>query len=381
MLVMPLRINHQSSSSVSIIVVDPGTDDILNIATPIDNFGDDNNNEAQWRNKKSWRQQQNVPLVTVTMQKHRRHSNKNNPTAYQLPIPLWQLCYLLSSRRVGLSLLSSANTNNAATATISSTTTTTTITTMTSITMTILTRTTTTTTARGVPTSYSSQKQHQQPVVVHRSDRPMKGIMKRPRDSHITYHHPRRPLPPPLPPPGYKYRTRSSMTSNWRNDNNDNNNNTDNNNNNIYCTSAGQVFYLPHHQQQQQQQHQYQHQHQQQQQQQHQQSQSQSQSSPATTKKKKKRVSFDEAFLLKEYKLSQLRKQAKYKHQRSFFGILSKEVATIDMPVVWPYFITVLILPYLITVLILLASFMVPLPQQQKQKQAHLQQQQQQQQL
>ena len=109
-----------------------------------------------------------------------------------------------------------------------------------------------------------------------------KGIIKRPRDSNITYHHPRRPLPPPLPPPGY--REHSSPSS---------------------CATATSIDtnYAGHF--------------------------------PPL----KKKVSFNEKQLVEQYKMSRLRRKEKYDKRRSFLGILS-----IAMPVIMPYLVAVLIL-------------------------------------
>jgi hypothetical protein len=139
-----------------------------------------------------------------------------------------------------------------------------------------------------------------------------RGIMKRPRDSNITYHHPRRPLPPPLPPPGYR---ESSSPMSWMTattaDSSD--------------SSARQFLNAP---------------------------------PTAITTSKKKRVSFDEKMLMKQYNSARLRRQAKHEQRRSLSGIVS-----MAMPV---------IMPYLIAILILVASSMIPLPTAQRQQQPSL---------
>lgn len=135
-----------------------------------------------------------------------------------------------------------------------------------------------------------------------------KGIMKRRRDSNITYHHPRRPLPPPIPPPGY--RDISSPLS-WM----------------TATTADSSDSYL---------------------------------TAPPTaiTTTKKKRVSFDEDVLKEQLTSSRLRRQARNDYERSFVGILS-----MAMPV---------FMPYLIAVLILIVSSMIPLPPPQQGKQSSL---------
>jgi len=136
-------------------------------------------------------------------------------------------------------------------------------------------------------TTSSASCSHQE----HQPRRP-KGIMKRPRDSNITYHHPRRPLPPPLPPPGFLNKN-SSLS--WSTEN----------------AIGGRQ-------------------------------------SPSISIRLKKRVSFDEDLLMKQYKMSQMRRQARRRDKRSVSGIL--------------YMAMPIILPYLVAVLILVASSMVPLP-------------------
>jgi len=133
-----------------------------------------------------------------------------------------------------------------------------------------------------------------------------RGIMKRPRDSNLTYHHPRRPQPPPLPPPGYRETTSplSWMTASTADSSED-----------PYAERQRHFLNAP---------------------------------PTAITTTKKKRVKFDEKLLSDQYQSSKLRRRAKYEQRRSFWGILS-----MAMPV---------IMPYLIAVLILIASSMIPLP-------------------
>jgi hypothetical protein len=133
-----------------------------------------------------------------------------------------------------------------------------------------------------------------------------RGIMKRPRDSNLTYHHPRRPQPPPLPPPGYRETTSplSWMTATTTDSTED-----------PYAERQRLFLNAP---------------------------------PTAITTTKKKRVKFDEKLLSEQYQSSKLRRRAKYEQRRSFGGILS-----MAMPV---------IMPYLIAVLILIASSMIPLP-------------------
>ncbi|VEU33653.1 unnamed protein product [Pseudo-nitzschia multistriata] len=131
--------------------------------------------------------------------------------------------------------------------------------------------------AKGASTASSARLQEPQ--------RRPKGIMKRPRDSNITYHHPRRPLPPPLPPPGFKGKI-SSLS--WSTD--------DTNSNDALHSSTKST-------------------------------------------KRKRRVSFDEVSLSKQSQMSLLRRQARYREKHSISGIL-----TMTLPVLLPYLIAVLIL-------------------------------------
>ncbi len=114
-----------------------------------------------------------------------------------------------------------------------------------------------------------------------------KGIMKRPRDSNITYHHPRRPLPPPIPPPGYREAS-SPMSCTTATSTDDST-----------YSSAGRGKFLP----------------------------------------LRKRVSFNEKELVEQYKMSKVRRQERNERRRSFLGVLS-----MAMPVIMPYLMAVLIL-------------------------------------
>ena len=78
----------------------------------------------------------------------------------------------------------------------------------------------------------------------------------------------------------------------------------------------------------------------------------------AITTIREKRVTFDEALLTEQYKSSKMRRQVRYEHRQSLFGILS-----VIMP---------LILPYVVAILILVVSSMVPLPSAQRQQQSSI---------
>jgi len=160
----------------------------------------------------------------------------------------------------------------------------------------------------------SSPQQSKQLPQQQQQRRPMrsrpKGIMKRPRDSNITYHHPRRPLPPPLPPPGYK-EISSPMSCTTATS-------TDSSSLSLLSAADRRALYYP---------------------------------------RLKKRVSFNEKELVEQYKESKQRRKERYKRRRSFWGILS-----MAMPV---------IMPYLMAILILVASSMVPLPTDQKHQQQY----------
>mmetsp|Transcript_20159 Transcript_20159/g.47332 ORF Transcript_20159/g.47332 Transcript_20159/m.47332 type:complete len:596 (+) Transcript_20159:174-1961(+) len=148
-------------------------------------------------------------------------------------------------------------------------------------------------------TTSSSQNQ--------RSPLPLpKGIIKRGRDSNLTYHHPRRPLPPPNPPPGYKG---ASSPLSWTSGDSS------------VCSIELQRQYS-------------------------------TAPPPDQSNVKKKRVSFDEASLLEQYNWSKLRREARYEDRRKIYGMLH-----MAMPV---------IMPYLIAISILVASSMVPLPKSQR---------------
>ena len=108
-----------------------------------------------------------------------------------------------------------------------------------------------------------------------------KGIMKRPRDSNIAYHHPQKPN---HPPPGY------DVKSLWRKD---------------YTANSTTDREYPH---------------------------QRLRSQPS------KRVSFDEVSLTEQFKLSQLRRQTRHK-RRGVFDMLA-----MAMPVILPYLIAISIL-------------------------------------
>ncbi|MGK3754072.1 MAG: hypothetical protein ACI8RD_006380 [Bacillariaceae sp.] len=108
-----------------------------------------------------------------------------------------------------------------------------------------------------------------------------KGIMKRPRDSNITYHHPQKPN---HPPPGY------DVKSLWRKD---------------YTANSTTDREYPH---------------------------QRLRSQPT------KRVSFDEVSLTEQFQLSQLRRQTRHK-RRGVFDMLA-----MVMPVILPYLIAISIL-------------------------------------